>query len=132
MAYAFNPSASAYRAHRAHPTHETFARLDKLSRLLDIAFAIPGTKIRFGVEAIIRLVPGIGDLVASGLSTFIILEAHRLGVPKRILARMIANVALEGAVGIVPIVGDAFDVMWRSNRRNLALLRDHLVARGEI
>ena len=134
MAFAFNPTSSQAHASQSHAsqarTAATLARLDRLSRILDIAFAIPGTKIRFGAEAIIRLVPGIGDLIATGLSTFIIIEAHKLGVPKHILLRMIANVALEGAAGAVPIAGDAFDVMFRSNRRNLALLRGHLASTG--
>jgi hypothetical protein len=100
------------------------ARLDALSRLFDIAFIIPGTNVRFGVEAILRLVPGIGDAAASALSCWLLYEAHRLGVPPRIFARMLVNVAIEGIVGAIPIAGDAFDVAFRANRRNVRLLRD--------
>ena len=104
---------------------ERLQRLDALSRLLDIAFAVPGTKVRFGVEAILRLVPGIGDAAASALSCWVLYEAYRLGVPKALMARMVANVVIEGVVGAVPVAGDLFDVGWRANRRNVSLLREH-------
>ena len=101
-------------------------RLDALARLLDIAFVVPGTKVRFGIEAIIRLVPGIGDMIASALSCIILYEARRLGVPMHVYWRMIGNVVLEGAVGAVPFLGDAFDVLFRANRRNIRILRAYL------
>ena len=101
-------------------------RLDALSRLLDVAFVVPGTNLRFGIEAIIRLVPGIGDAIASALSCIILVEARRLGVPWHVYWRMIGNVIVEGAVGAVPVVGDAFDVLFRANRRNIRILRDYL------
>ena len=109
---------------------ETLARLERLSRLLDTAISIPGTKIRFGADAVIGLVPGIGDAVTTGLSAYIVYEAHRLGVPRPLLARMVANVAADGLRGAVPIVGDVFDVMWKANRRNLRLLREHFEREG--
>lgn len=112
-----------------HTREATLARLDALSRLLDVAFAIPGTNVRFGVEAILRLVPGFGDVAASALSCYLLYEAHRLGVPPRIFARMVANVAIEGIVGTVPYFGDAFDVTFRANRRNVHLLRDYFDGR---
>ena len=104
--------------------------LDGLSQLFDIAFVIPGTNIRFGVEAVLRLVPGIGDVAASGLSCFLLYEAHCLGVSRHIFLRMVANVAVEGVIGSVPLLGDAFDVAFRANRRNVRLLRDYLTAQG--
>jgi hypothetical protein len=100
-------------------------RLDWLANLLDVAFVVPGTPIRFGVEAILRLVPGIGDAAASALSVYVLYEASRLGIPKLLLARMVANVVVEGVAGAVPIAGDLFDVAWRANRRNVALLREY-------
>lgn len=100
-------------------------RIDMLATVFDTAFAVPGTRIRFGIESIIRLVPGIGDLAASALSAYLLLQAHKLGVPRALFLRMIANVVLEGTVGAVPLVGDAFDVAFRANRRNVALLREH-------
>jgi hypothetical protein len=100
-------------------------RIDRLSRLLDVAFAIPGTRIRFGVEALLRVIPGIGDAAASALSCWVLFEAARLGVPRSLLVRMIANVLVEGIAGTVPVAGDLFDVAWRANRRNVRLLRDY-------
>jgi hypothetical protein len=91
---------------------------------------VPGTNLRFGVEALLRLVPGIGDVAASALSVYLLYEASRLGVPRLLFVRMVANVVLEGAVGAVPLAGDAFDVFFRANRRNVALLRRHFACTG--
>jgi len=107
-------------------------RLDRLSRLLDTAFTLPGTNIRFGVDAIIGLVPGIGDWAGVALSTLIVIEAVRIGIPKSLLARMVGNVAIEGVIGSLPIAGDVIDVFWRANRRNMALLREHLLEQGRL
>ncbi len=104
---------------------ERLDRLDRLSRLLDIAFTVPGTNIRFGAEAVMRLVPGIGDAAASALSCLVLYEAHRLGVPRRLMIRMAGNVVIEAAAGAVPVIGDLFDVAFRANRRNVQLLREH-------
>ena len=105
-------------------------RLDRLTRLLDIAFLVPGTNIRFGVDAIVGLIPVVGDWAGVALSSLVILEAARIGVPAGLLARMVGNVVIEGVVGSVPIAGDVFDVFWRANRRNLGLLRRHLAREG--
>ncbi len=98
--------------------------------MFDTAFIVPGTNVRFGAESLLRLVPGVGDAVASMLSCYLLYEAHRLGVPRLLFARMLGNVLLEGAAGIVPIAGDAFDVFFRANRRNVALLREHFARVG--
>jgi hypothetical protein len=105
---------------------ERVARLEAIAALLDTALIIPGTNIRFGFDALIGLVPGIGDTITTAISCWLIYEAHQLGAPRHLIGRMIGNVALDGVVGAVPIVGDAFDVMWRSNRRNMKLLREWL------
>ena len=105
-------------------------RLDRLATMFDTAFILPGTNVRFGVESLLRLVPGIGDAAASALSLYLLYEASRLGVPRLLLARMAANVVLEGVVGTVPFAGDAFDVLFRANRRNVALLREHFARTG--
>jgi hypothetical protein len=105
---------------------ERIARVDALATLLDTAFVIPGTQIRFGLDALIGLVPGIGDAITTVMSLFIVNEARALGAPALLIARMLANVAFDGVVGAVPLVGDAFDVAFRANRRNMALLRAHL------
>jgi hypothetical protein len=105
-------------------------RLDRLSRILDIAFLVPGTNIRFGVEAVLRLLPGIGDVAASALSCWLLYEAYGLGVPPSLMGRMIFNVAVEGLAGAVPVAGDLFDIGWRANRRNVRLLREHFEREG--
>jgi hypothetical protein len=107
---------------------ERLARLDALANLLDTAFVLPGTNIRFGFDAMIGLVPGIGDAITTLISLYIVREARELGAPRHLIARMLANVALDGIAGAVPFLGDAFDVMWRANRRNVALLRKHFAA----
>ena len=111
---------------------DSLERLDWLSSVLDVAFVVPGTNIRFGVEAILRLVPGIGDAAASALSVYVLYEASRLGIPRLLLVRMVANVLIEGLAGAVPIAGDLFDVGWRANRRNVALLREYFERRGMV
>ena len=102
------------------------ARIDALSTLLDTAFVIPGTSVRFGFDALIGLFPAIGDLITTALSLFIVHEAYQLGAPSHVIARMLGNVALDGVFGAVPLIGDAFDVLWRANRRNMRLLREWL------
>jgi hypothetical protein len=104
-------------------------RLDTLATLFDTAMVIPGTNIRFGLEALLRLWPGIGDAAASALSLYLLYEASRLGDPRLLLARMLVNVVIEGTLGAIPLFGDAVDVFFRANRRNVALLREHF-ARG--
>ncbi len=101
-------------------------RLRTLSRLLDNAFVIPGTRYRFGFDALVGLVPGLGDAVSAIFSGYIILQASRLGAPGSVVTRMLANVALDTVVGWVPILGDIFDVAWKSNLKNMALLETHL------
>lgn len=101
-------------------------RLRSLSRLLDSAFVIPGTRYRFGLDALIGLVPGLGDAISAVFSGYIILQASRLGAPKSVVTRMIANVAIDTVVGWVPVLGDLFDVAWKSNVKNMALLENHV------
>jgi hypothetical protein len=111
---------------RPHSRRDRIERIDALATLLDTAFILPGTNVRFGLDALIGLVPGIGDAITTAMSLYIVHEARQLGVPRHLLFRMLANVALDGIVGAVPVVGDAFDVMWRANRRNVRLLQDWL------
>ena len=102
------------------------ARLRRMAWLLDGAARLPGTRFRFGLNSVIGLVPGGGDVVLAGLSLMIVWEARRLGAPPALLARMIANVGIEAAGGAVPILGDLFDMAFKANLRNLALLEAHL------
>ena len=101
-------------------------RLRTLARLLDSAFQIPGTQYRFGMDALIGLVPGIGDAISAVFSMFIVFQAARLGASRATLTRMMGNVALDTLVGEIPLLGDLFDAGWKSNNRNLALLENHL------
>jgi len=105
---------------------DRIARIDALATLLDTAIVMPGTQIRFGLDALIGLIPVIGDAITTAMSLYIVREAHALGAPKLLVARMLANVAVDGVIGAVPLVGDAFDVVWRANRKNMALLLAHL------
>lgn len=107
-----------------HSRHADVQRLDRLARLFDSAFVLPGTNICFGVEAVMRLVPGIGDVAASALSCWLLYQARRLEVPKHVFARMLGNVAIEGIVGAVPFLGDMFDVGLRANLRNVKILHE--------
>jgi hypothetical protein len=111
---------------RPRSRRERITRIDALATLLDTALILPGTNIRFGLDALIGLVPGIGDAITAAMSLWIVHEAHQLGAPRHVIARMLGNVALDSVVGAVPLVGDAFDVMWRSNRRNMRLLQQWL------
>ena len=124
------PPNHAERPYDRASRQAALTRLDALARLFDTAFILPGTNIRFGVEAIMRLVPGIGDAAASALSCWLLYEAHRLGVPPHVFARMVPNVAIEGVVGAIPFLGDAFDVGFRANRRNVKILRDYFEREG--
>lgn len=101
-------------------------RLRALGRLLDDSIPIPGTRRRIGVDALIGLVPGVGDGAGALLSTYIVVQAARLGVGRSTLLRMAGNVALEALVGVIPVFGDLFDAGWKANLRNLALLQAHL------
>ena len=104
---------------------ERIARLETLANLLDTALVVPGTNIRFGLDALVGLIPGIGDVLTTATSLYIVHEAYQLGAPKRLLVRMLGNVAVDGFVGAFPLVGDMLDTFWRANRRNVALLRGH-------
>lgn len=101
---------------------ETRERLRFLAWLLDSSIPIPGTRFSVGLDALIGLVPGIGDLIGVLVSSYIVAEARRLGASRSVLARMAFNVALEGVVGLVPLAGDAFDAAFKANQRNVRLL----------
>ena len=98
-------------------------RLEAVAKLLDIAFILPGTRIRYGVDGIIGLIPIVGTIIASALSLWLVAEARALGAPWHVTARMLGNIAIQGVAGPVPVVGDAFDVLFRANMRNARLLR---------
>lgn len=101
-------------------------RVEMLERVLERSFTIPGIRRDVGLDAIAGLVPVVGDLVTAAMGAYIVWEARNLGLPKWKLWRMGANVAFDTALGAVPVVGDAFDLFFRSNSNNLKILRKHL------
>ena len=102
------------------------ARLRRISKLLDNAIAIPGTKFRFGLDPILGLLPGGGDTITGGISAYIVVEAARMGVPREILGKMVGNILIDSFAGTIPVIGDLFDVGWKSNVKNIELLEKHL------
>jgi Domain of unknown function (DUF4112) len=105
-----------------------FKRVRVLSRLLDEQFRIPGTTYRVGLDGLLGFIPGIGDAAGALLSTYILYEAIRLGTPKALLFRMIANIGIDTVGGAIPIVGDIFDMAWKANKKNAALLHAYLAS----
>ena len=103
-------------------------RLQTVANLLDSAFVIPGTRQRVGIDAIIGLIPGVGDVATTLLSSYIVWEARNLGVSKFSLVRMLANLGIHATVGSIPIIGDLFDAFFRVNQRNMRILRRQLEA----
>jgi len=95
------------------------------ARLLDSAFYIPKFNVRFGLDPILGLVPGLGDLVSPLFTLGILLQARQLGLPRVVQMRMILNVAIDALLGVVPVIGDLFDVAWKANERNMVLLDRH-------
>lgn len=102
------------------------ARLETFEALLERGFTLPIVGRKVGIDAIIGLVPGVGDVAAGMVSAYLIWEARNLGLPRRTLARMAANTAVDTALGSVPFAGDVFDLFFRSNSRNLRLIKRHL------
>lgn len=123
-------SAFPFSAAKTHSYHSKVERLRKFSRLLDNAIGIPGTKFRIGLDPILGLVPGAGDLIGTALSAYIVVEAARLGLPKSLLGRMVLNILLEGVVGSIPVVGDWFDFAWKSNTKNMGIIETHINNQG--
>lgn len=101
-------------------------RLHRLSHLLDNAIRIPGTSFRIGLDPLLGLLPGGGDLVGTAFSAYIVLQAARLGLPRAKLVEMVSNILFETVIGTVPVVGDLVDVTWKANVKNLALVEKHL------
>ncbi len=101
-------------------------RLEWLARFMDSAIRVPGTNITFGADAVLGLVPGFGNLATTAVSGYLIREAWRLGVPRGKLLRMVGNVAMDSLISAVPVAGNIADVFWKANRKNMAILAEHL------
>lgn len=119
---------------RAYSRDTDFRNLDRLvrlrrmrglARLMDTALRIPGTRFSFGADSVIGLIPGVGDFAGAAISLYIFNEARLLGVPNDKLFQMLANIGFDAAAGSVPLIGDLFDVYFKSNRRNLDLVLEH-------
>lgn len=101
-------------------------RVEALELLLERSFHIPGTKVPVGLDSIIGLVPVLGDIVTAAMGAYMVWEARNLGMSKFQLMRMAANVGIDTALGAIPLAGDAFDFLWRSNSKNLRIIKRHL------
>lgn len=101
-------------------------RMRSLSTLLDNAIRVPGTSIGFGIDPILGLIPGGGDILGGVLSIYIVFEAFKLGLPQERLITMVSNIALETITGTVPVFGDIFDVAWKANVKNVEILEDYV------
>jgi Domain of unknown function (DUF4112) len=109
------------------PDPSRLALLRRWAVLLDSAFAIPGIPVRFGFDALLGLVPGIGDLATPAFTLLVLATGVRMRVPVLVLARMVMNAGIDALIGLVPIAGDVADVGWKANLRNLELLERHAV-----
>lgn len=105
---------------------QTLQRARSLARLLDSSIRVPGTRFRFGIDPLLGLIPGVGDVAGLALAGSILVAAARLGVPRASLLRMGANVGVDALVGMIPLLGDLFDAGWRANVRNMRLIEAHL------
>jgi hypothetical protein len=113
---------------RSEADRQLERELELLALWMDGVFRIPGVGIRFGLDSLIGLLPGVGDALTSIVSLYILSAASRFGIPRVTLARMALNIAIDWMVGSVPLLGDLFDVYWKSNQRNVSLLRRHVMA----
>jgi Domain of unknown function (DUF4112) len=122
------PPATASWRSRTGVGRRLFAdeNLDLLAHILDDWFRIPGTSVRFGIDGIIGLVPGLGDVLTGLASCILVIAAWFRGVPYVALLRMVVNLGIDVLIGAIPILGDAFDIAWKANRRNYELMMRHL------
>lgn len=109
------------------PRRQEFKQLDWLAKLMDAQFSIPGTNFRFGLDGIIGLIPGAGDLSTFAVSGYLLMIMARNGASGFVLARMVLNVLIDAIIGMIPILGDIFDIAFKANMRNLKLMREHYV-----
>ncbi|MBC7827674.1 MAG: DUF4112 domain-containing protein [Chitinophagaceae bacterium] len=109
------------------PQGRDFKQLDWIAKLMDAQFSIPGTNFRFGLDGIIGLIPGAGDLSTFAVSAYLLTVMARNGASGYVLARMVLNVVIDALFGMIPILGDIFDIAFKANMRNLKLMKEHYV-----
>ncbi len=107
-------------------------RLRRVAQLYDAGIRVPGTQFRIGLDPLIGLVPGLGDLIGAGVALWVVLEAADLGASGFVLLRMLLNVAIDTFGGMLPVAGDLFDAVWKANLKNVQLLERHLAARDDL
>jgi hypothetical protein len=112
--------------------HTRLERLEKMAHRMDTAIRLPIIGLRIGYDSIIGLIPGVGDILWLAPAAWIIIEAKRMGAAPLVIGRMAANTATDTLVGMIPILGDLFDATFKSNRRNVAILREHLERKGAV
>jgi len=117
---------------RRPPSDQDLATVRRWARLLDSQFRIPGTRLTFGLDPIIGLVPGVGELVGPVFGLVVMVHAWKMGVPKVIMARMLVNAGIDAIAGIVPLVGDVVDLFWKANLANVRLLERHAFERQAV
>jgi hypothetical protein len=123
-------------ARSVHPTDQRIAdlkgreeaqrRLQRIAKLMDSQIRVPVIGLRIGADAILGLVPGFGDILSGAIGAYLIYEAQRLGVPRSAIVRMVANIAVDTAIGAIPVAGDIWDFFFRSNDRNMQILARHI------
>ena len=124
------------RSNSVHPTEQRIAdlkgreeaqrRLQRIAKLMDSQIRVPGIGIRIGADAVLGLVPGFGDILTGAIGAYLIYEAQRLGIPRSAIARMVANIAFDTAIGAIPVAGDIWDFFFRANDRNMQILARHV------
>lgn len=120
------PSTDSVALRLTEPERHRLKRVERLATLLDNAIPIPGTRFRIGLDPLLGLLPGLGDALGALASAWILVEAARLGASRTVLTRMLYNIAVDTLIGAVPGAGDLFDFVWKSDAKNVALLRRHL------
>jgi hypothetical protein len=123
-------------ARSIHPTDQRIAelkgreaarrRLQRIAKLMDSQIRVPVIGLRIGADAIIGLMPGVGDVITGAIGAYLIYEAQRLGIPRSAVVRMVANIAVDTAIGAIPVAGDIWDFFFRANDRNMQILARHI------
>jgi hypothetical protein len=124
------------RSHSIHPTDQRIAdlkgreeaqrRLQRIAKMMDSQIRVPGLGLKIGADAVLGLVPGVGDILTGAIGAYLIYEAQRLGVPRSAIVRMIANIAVDTTIGAIPLFGDIWDFFFRANDRNMQILARHI------